>query len=1007
MQVGGFYELYGSDIGDKKRGDIFTHATLLELEVSLKNKKHVHSPSNPRMAGAPIGALNRYLRRALAENYIAVVITQKGTAKDKKKGEKCLPREVTKIASPGTYYDEDSVESTDNRYLVEIFLRGEERNPLMGGSKHFQNIGVGMSAIDVTTGESDTYETYNSPNDSNYALDEIYRYLQTHGPRELILHAYNLRMDREDLISYLDLENACDIRQNIIYHSVDDDKTQKFLSKAHRRATFEKVFKPSTMNSQTTDNVFHYLGLERMEYASTSYMYLLSYVYQHDPSLIKKLQKPEIWENERHLLLASNAITQLDLISTQNTRQKKSSIYNLINHCRTKMGRRLLKKRLLNPIRDNVTLSSRYDMIDHFQQDELYQSVKPKLQAMGDLDRQHRKVALGYLPPRNCNLLKNYYEVINELLLMVPKELQPSDTFVTDLTNYVKEFEKKLNFDKTVEYMYAKDIKNNIFNYGVYKELDELNDQIEMNHRYLDIMRGRMSSIVEKKGSEAVYKEYTEASGYYFRITRLRYEALCEHLKETPISFRVGKRSFTLKDTSFRILRMNKAKSEYNVSSDDINEIANTLDETEKKLRKKIKEVYLTFLEEISNDYIELFRQMSDFVAEVDFYHSCAYTAIRYNYCRPQVEESVDGHSFLEVTDIRHPIIEQININTTYVPHSLRLGMDHPWTTADDSEETSNNDSTDSTDNDGEMPRVNGLLNYGPNAVGKTALMKAVGVNLVMAQAGMYVSAKRFVYSPYHCILTRILGNDNLFKGLSSFAVEMAELRGILSRADQNSLVLGDEICHGTETTSGTAIIASAIQWLCTESNSQFIFATHLHHLAEMPEITNLPQLGIYHLQVKYDPVSHVLTYDRKLREGPGDPMYGIEVAKAMDLPSTFIEQAHQLRRKLVGQSETIVPDRPSRYNAQLFMDDCQVCHGKGEDTHHIQFQCTADDSGYIGHINKDTLKNLVVLCKSCHQKVHQRKITINGYQQTSQGCVLDFDNEKPRQPSLTLRWKN
>ena len=72
------------------------------------------------------------------------------------------------------------------------------------------------------------------------------------------------------------------------------------------------------------------------------------------------------------------------------------------------------------------------------------------------------------------------------------------------------------------------------------------------------------------------------------------------------------------------------------------------------------------------------------------------------------------------------------------------------------------------------------MLVYSVNACGKSTLMKSVGINIILAQAGMYVPAESFTFSPYHTILTRIWNNDNLFKGQSSFAVEMIELKSIL-----------------------------------------------------------------------------------------------------------------------------------------------------------------------------------------------------------------------------------
>ena len=77
-------------------------------------------------------------------------------------------------------------------------------------------------------------------------------------------------------------------------------------------------------------------------------------------------------------------------------------------------------------------------------------------------------------------------------------------------------------------------------------------------------------------------------------------------------------------------------------------------------------------------------------------------------------------------------------------------------------------------------------------------------VRLIVLVASLFVPCTKFVYKPYKSIFTRILGNDNLFKGLSTFAVEMSELRTILNNSTADSLILGDELCSGTETTSAT-----------------------------------------------------------------------------------------------------------------------------------------------------------------------------------------------------------
>ncbi|HHD57287.1 MAG TPA: DNA mismatch repair protein, partial [Desulfobulbaceae bacterium] len=95
-------------------------------------------------------------------------------------------------------------------------------------------------------------------------------------------------------------------------------------------------------------------------------------------------------------------------------------------------------------------------------------------------------------------------------------------------------------------------------------------------------------------------------------------------------------------------------------------------------------------------------------------------------------------------------------------------------------------------------------------------------------------ASMRFVV--FDKIFTRIVSHDNLYKGLSTFTVEMLELKNIFNRATRNSLVLGDEISHGTETGSALAIVASAMEKLYN-IKSLFIFATHLHQICDIKRI--------------------------------------------------------------------------------------------------------------------------------------------------------------------------
>jgi DNA mismatch repair protein MutS len=268
------------------------------------------------------------------------------------------------------------------------------------------------------------------------------------------------------------------------------------------------------------------------------------------------------------------------------------------------------------------------------------------------------------------------------------------------------------------------------------------------------------------------------------------------------------------------------------------------------------------------------------------------------------------------------------------------------------------------------------MLIYGTNAVGKTSLIRAIGIAIIMAQAGLYVPCSSFTYCPYTTIFTRILGNDNLFKGLSTFQVEMSELRVILRTATDRSLILGDELCSGTEMDSAIAIFVAGLTHLhrvgCT-----FLFATHMHEINGYDEVRLLTKLCMKHLTVVYDKAKDTLIYNRKLADGPGASMYGLEVCKALHLPDAFLEFANavRLRHRAPPSDIGILSFEPSHFNAHKLKGVCERCSKElAQEVHHLLPQKDADSQNYIGHVPKNHVANLMALCTRCHDEVHGTK---------------------------------
>jgi DNA mismatch repair protein MutS len=319
---------------------------------------------------------------------------------------------------------------------------------------------------------------------------------------------------------------------------------------------------------------------------------------------------------------------------------------------------------------------------------------------------------------------------------------------------------------------------------------------------------------------------------------------------------------------------------------------------------------------------------------------------------------------------LRHPLIEIQKTHIELITHDIALGCAGAGAGAN-----------------------HGLLLYGINASGKSSLMKAVGIAVVLAQLGFGVPALSMTLRPYKKIASRILNQDNLWAGLSSFAVEMVELRELLTAADAHTLVLGDELCAGTESVSATAIVGASINALL-EARSSFILATHLHDLNKVAAVTDAAGLQIAHLKVHYDVARDLLVYDRTLAPGPGSANYGLTVAKALHLPPSVLETAYTYRRLLTGDTHQTVDTTNTSYNASVIRKSCAACGSaitRDLEVHHIQEQACANAGTNAAKTNADGtalhgLRNLVVVCRTCHDAHHAGKLHIGPVRQTSAG---------------------
>ena len=139
------------------------------------------------------------------------------------------------------------------------------------------------------------------------------------------------------------------------------------------------------------------------------------------------------------------------------------------------------------------------------------------------------------------------------------------------------------------------------------------------------------------------------------------------------------------------------------------------------------------------------------------------------------------------------------------------------------------------------------------------------------------------------------------------------------------------------------------------------------------------------------------------MKPGSGDSIYGLTVAKYIIKNDEFMKLAQEIKNELLDVPNEILNDKTSKYNSNLYVHSCQICQKTNTDkeliglldTHHINFQSNCNESGFVigkSHIKKNDKHNLVILCKSCHYKVHHNQLKINGYKDTSAGPTLDYN---------------
>lgn len=927
IQNGTFYECYAITEDETLEGKLIgPNCKHLEdlTNVSMYRKgteKHKKiNINNPIGWGFPCVSYDKNIIKLINDGYTVILYKQ---IIDNGK----IKRELDKIISPGTYINDDNDNKIISNFINCIYI--EEQN---NKNNNFPLYCFGLSAIDVGTGEVFIHETLPKINDNEYSIDDTLRFNKGINPKEIIIFKEDVKISNDEIKKMLNLED------NVLIKEFNND----YNKLSFQRNLLNKVYKNI---SKSILDILDTLDISDKIYVRKSLVHLLIYISEHYTNLITNLNEPIDYFKDNRLFLGNDAVNQLNVINNE------LSLNNIVNKSGTIMGKRYIKNILISPFTNADKLNEIYNNAELFENN--YENIYKQLKNIFDLEKIFRKIQLNNLRINHFyefyNSLLNIIKLFNLLDDKIKKSINFDENKIKELNNLIKFVDEIIDIencnifnDKNVKNIFKKSFNDND---EIFKKIQSLFINLGNNQDVIKIIYNEINKIMGGTDKKPMLSLKSNKKGSYFSITNKRYEILEKNFTN-PLS---------INDLNIELNNFIIVKKKNNIelslpvnSSYDTSNISNEIYD----LINNYYNDFLTLLLKY-NDLIKYFIKM---IIKIDYYNTIIKVSKENNYVKPIIDNNKDKECFIDVVNLRHPIVEQI-INYEYIPHSLKLGIDNK-----------------------------GIMIYGLNSAGKSVLMKAIGLCIILAQSGFYVPATQFIFKPFKALYTRITGNDNIYKGLSSYMLEMNELNNIIKRANNETLIIGDEICRGTEHISGNIIVATTILKLL-KIKSLFLFATHLHEIMELPSIKNNNLIKAYYLSVKYE--NGKLIYDRILREGVGEKIYGVIVAEQVIKDKEYNDLMSIIKKEVFDIKDL----KFSNYNKKLIMECCEYCGSKKNlNTHHIHFQkdCENGFSKNNNSIKKNNINNLIVLCDNCHKKLHNGEITINTKILTSNGIELN-----------------
>lgn len=702
-------------------------ARLLDITLTARGQ----SAGKPiPMAGVPYHAAESYIAKLIRQGLSIAICEQVG---DPKTSTGPVERQVVRILTPGTVSDAAFLPDNQDNLLVALCAK----------ESHY-----GLAVLDVSGGR--------------------FHLLEVQGDEALASEL--ARLKPAELLLSDDGE-----------HAFFRDAKYGIRRRPPWEFDYETAVRLITQQMQTHD--LSGFGCQDMSVALCAAGCLLQYARETQRAMMPHIRAIHVERREESLIL--DAATQRNLELTINlSGNEDNTLAFVLDHTKTAMGSRLLKRWLHRPLRNQKILRERQASVQALLAQHAYSSLQKILQRVADLERILARVALKTARPRDLLQLRLTLLLLPEL----QHELQHFTTpLLQKLKNTISEFpDSYVLLERAIVDNPTMTIRDGgVIARGYDAELDELLAMSENAGGYLIALEEQ-----EKKrtGLSTLKVGYNRVHGYYIEISRVQ-------AKEVPQDYI---RRQTLKNTERFITPELKAFEDKALSSRD-------------RALAREKMLYDELLEKLSPVILPL-QVSASAIAELDVLANFAERAAQLNwYCPALTEESG-----IHITAGRHPVIEHV-LEQPFVPNDVQL------------------------DDQSRM-----LFITGPNMGGKSTYMRQIALIVLLAHIGSFVPAQAAKIGPIDRIFTRIGAADDLARGRSTFMVEMTEAANILHNATSHSLVLMDEMGRGTSTFDGLSLAWACAEHLAEKIRALTLFATHYFELtALVEEITTIKNIHL------------------------------------------------------------------------------------------------------------------------------------------------------------------